>query len=180
MKGVVFTEFLDFVGDRYGANAVDDIIDASDLPSGGAYTSVGTYSHAEMVQLCTALAEHTGEPAPELVRDFGAHLSCSFARDHHRFFERSSNFFDFLESIEGHIHVEVRKLYPDAELPSFTTELRTPTQLVMQYRSPRRMGDLAEGLIVGTARRFGVEARVQTSLIEGGDGQAVRFVVDLV
>ena len=42
------------------------------------------------------------------------------------------------------------------------------------------MGDLAEGLIVGTARRFGVEARVQTSLIEGGDGQAVRFVVDLV
>lgn len=180
MKGVVFTEFLDFVGERYGADTVDDIIDASELPSGGAYTSVGTYSHGEMVELCTALAAHTGEPAAALVRDFGAHLSTSFARDHHGFFERSSNFFDFLESIEGHIHVEVRKLYPDAELPSFTTEQRTPSQLVMQYRSPRRMGDLAEGLIVGTARRFGVEARVQTTPVNGSDGQAVRFVIDLV
>lgn len=54
-------------------------------------------------------------------------------------------------------------LYPDAELPSFKVEQRTPTRLVLKYRSPRRMVDLAEGLILGSARQFGVEARVQAA-----------------
>ena len=52
MKGMVFTEFLDFVGETFGGDMVDDIIEVSELPSGGAYTSVGTYSHGEMAALC--------------------------------------------------------------------------------------------------------------------------------
>ena len=180
MKGVVFTEFLDFVAKRFGDDTVDDIIDASQLPSGGAYTAVGTYDHAEMVTLCTALAERTGTPTADLVRGFGGHLSGTFARGYPAFFARSASFFDFLESIEAHIHVEVRKLYPDAELPSFKIEERTSTRLVMEYRSPRRMSDLAEGLILGTARQFGVEARVQTLAVDGSNGEATRFIVDLV
>ena len=180
MKGVVFTKFLDFVGSRYGADTVDDIIDASHLPRGGAYTAVGTYDHAEMVSLCTALAERTGTPAAELVRCFGSHLSGTFAKGYPAFFSRSGIFFDFLESIEAHIPVDVRKLFPDAELPTFKVEQRTPTQMVLHYRSPRRMGDLAEGLILGSAHQFGVQAQVQATPVEGSDGQATRFVIDLV
>ncbi|MES3014423.1 MAG: heme NO-binding domain-containing protein [Pseudomonadota bacterium] len=180
MKGVVFTEFLDFVAKHHGEDMVDDIIDAGQLPSGGAYTAVGTYDHAEIVTLCSALAERTGTPVADLVRSFGTHLSATFARGYPAFFERSANFFDFLESIEAHIHVEVRKLYPDAELPSFRIEQRSATRLVMVYRSPRRMGDLAEGLILGSAGRFGVEARVRTEPIADSNGEATRFIVDLV
>lgn len=181
MKGIVFTEFLGFVAKRYGQDAVDDIIEASALPNGGAYTAVGTYDHAEMVTLCGALAEHTGEPpAGDLVKGFGTHLSGTFARGYPDFFARSGHFFDFLESIEAHIHKEVRKLYPDAELPSFTVHERGATRLVLDYRSLRRLGALAEGLTTGSARRFGVLARVRTEPLDGGDGQAVRFVVDLV
>lgn len=50
----------------------------------------------------------------------------------------------------------------------------------MVYRSPRRMGALSEGLIVGSARKFGVEVAVRTEPIEGSDGEATRFVIDLV
>lgn len=180
MKGVVFTEFLGFVAARFGEDMVDDIIDAQPLASGGAYTSVGTYDHAEIVALCGALAERTGVAAATLVRDFGEHLSGTFAAQYPDFFARAGSFFDFLESIEDHIHIEVRKLYPDAELPTFRIEQRTPDRLVMLYRSPRRLGALSEGLITGSARRFGVDARVGTEAIEAGDGTAVRFTVDLV
>lgn len=180
MKGMVFTEFLDFVAARYGEDMVDDIVEAAPLASGGAYTSVGTYSHHEMVELCAALADRTGQPAAALVRDFGSHLSERFTHSHPAFFARASNLFDFLESVEAHIHVEVKKLYPDAELPSFTTEERTPTRLVMLYRSPRRMGALSEGLILGSARRYGVEVAVQAVPVAGSDGEATRFVIDLV
>jgi len=179
MKGVVFTEFLDFVAARYGEDMVDDIIKASALPTGGAYTAVGTYNHEELATLCSALAAATGENESELVRDFGAHLSGTFSRGYPDFFSRSVSFFDFLESIEAHIHVEVRKLYPDAELPSFKVAARTATRLVMDYRSPRRMGDLAEGLILGAAPKFGASARVQKIALEDTDGEATRFVIDI-
>jgi hypothetical protein len=180
MKGVVFTEFLGFVAEHYGEDTVDDIIDASALPSGGAYTAVGTYSHTEMAMLCGALAHHIGEPVSDLVRRFGSHLSRTFAREYPEFFPPGGNFFDFLSGIEGHIHVEVRKLYPDAELPTFKVQQRTSTELIMDYQSPRRMGHLAEGLILGTAREFGVEVRVRTIPVEGSEADVSRFVIDLV
>jgi hypothetical protein len=180
MKGIVFTEFVGFVAEHFGEDTVDDIIDASALPSGGAYTSVGTYSHTEMATLCNALANRTGEPVPDLVRRFGTHLSHTFAREYPAFFPRDGDFFDFLTSIEGHIHVEVRKLYPDAELPSFEVQHRTATKLIIDYQSPRRMHHLAEGLILGTAREFGVDVRVQTMPVEGSGTDVFRFVIDLV
>lgn len=180
MKGIVFTEFLGFVEARYGADTADDIIEACTLPSGGAYTSVGTYDHAEMVALCHALARKTGEPAADLVKAFGARLSGAFAQGYPGFFSRSGHFFDFLESIEAHIHKEVRKLYPDAELPTFTVQERSESMLVMDYRSPRRLGALAEGLISGSAAQFGVQARVRTESLDEGNGQSVRFFVELI
>ena len=179
MKGIVFTEFLDFVADRFGDDMVDDIIEAGDLPSRGAYTAVGTYSHGEMVTLCTTLAERTAQPPADLIRAFGERLSGSFARDYPAFFRRAGTFFDFLESIEAHIHVEVRKLYPDADLPTFKVEERTPTRMVMLYSSPRRMAPLADGMIIGSAQQFGVVAHVDAATVEGSDGEATRFVIDV-
>ncbi|MBA1333177.1 heme transporter CcmB, partial [Candidatus Endoriftia persephone str. Guaymas] len=43
MKGIVFSKFIEFVEERFSPEMADDIIESSDLPSGGAYTSVGTY-----------------------------------------------------------------------------------------------------------------------------------------
>jgi hypothetical protein len=179
MKGMVFTEFLSFVTSQYGEDMVDDIIAASPLPSGGAYTSVGTYSHTEMVTLCTELAGRTQETVPNVVRRFGSYLSCTFAREYPSFFPNDGDFFSFLASIEKHIHVEVRKLYPDAELPTFTVQQRTPTGMVIDYESPRRMNDLAEGLILGSARVFGVDVRVQMIPMETDGKPISRFVIDL-
>ena len=180
MKGMVFTEFLEFVGERFGEDMVDDIIEVSALPSGGAYTSVGTYSHGEMASLCGALAERTQQPVGELVRDFGDRLSDTFARDFPDFFRRAGNLFDFLASIEAHIHIEVLKLYPDAELPRFVVEERTAARMVLLYTSPRKMGHLSEGLILGSARQFGVEVRVALEALEVDEGMSTRFVVVLV
>ena len=179
MKGMVFTEFLEFAGRQFGEDVVDDVIEAADVPSKGAYTAVGTYSHGEMVSLVSALADKTGHPAEMLVRSFGEALSDTFAREFPDFFRRAGNLFDFLASIEEHIHVEVRKLYPDAELPTFTVESRTPARMVMLYRSPRKMGHLSEGLIIGSAKQFGVAVRVKSEALEAGDGLAVRFTVDI-
>ena len=50
MKGMIFTEFLDMVEERFGLAVADRIIEAGGSSTGGAYTAVGTYDHREMVR----------------------------------------------------------------------------------------------------------------------------------
>ena len=155
MKGVVFTELLDMVEDVFSADLVDDVIADVDLPHGGAYTAVGTYPHAEAVALVGALSARTGLGADELLVTFGRHLFGRFHALYPVFFAGVTSSFDFLASIDDVIHVEVLKLYPDAELPRFEVRERDGDRMVLVYRSPRRMGDLAVGLIDGCAQHFG-------------------------
>jgi hypothetical protein len=67
MKGIVFTEMIE---NEFGLSMLDEIIETSDLPSKGIYTSVGTYSHHEMVILLVRFSELTKIPIPEALRMF--------------------------------------------------------------------------------------------------------------
>ena len=154
MKGIVFTEFFDLVEHLFGANMVDDILDDAAVPSGGAYTAVGTYPHEEMVSLVTALSKRADLPVPTLIHAFGKHLFTRFSTLYPVFFQGITDAYDFLESIESIVHVEVLKLYPDAQLPRFETE-RSGDNLTMIYRSPRHFADLAAGLIDGCIAHYG-------------------------
>jgi Haem-NO-binding len=168
MKGLVFREFLDMVEQRFSPEAADRMIAASGVASGGAYTSVGTYHHSEMVQLVTALAAQTGRPVAGLMRTFGHHLAQRFAALYPSFFAAKPTMFDFLASVDAEIHVEVRKLYPDAELPRFEVRGRDDDGMTLVYFSSRHLGDLAHGLIEGVALHYGEHVHVQSSAAADG------------
>ena len=70
MKGIVFTEFLELVESKWGADMVDDLIDSNDLESGGVYTAVGTYDFKEMQALLGTLSERTGIPPADLLKEY--------------------------------------------------------------------------------------------------------------
>lgn len=177
MKGVVFTEFLDFVAATHGSDLVDDIIEDSELPSGGAYTSVGTYPYTEMQSLVIALAKRTNAGVPELLMGFGRHLGHRFAVVFPDFFKARSCLFDFIESVDNHIHVEVHKLYPDAELPSFKIHSRNCTSMEFDYRSCRQLSALAEGLVHGASDYFGEKISLSQMRHEDSEGPFVRFAI---
>ena len=103
MKGVVFTEFLEMVEDKFSADMVDDIIDDADPESGGIYTAVGTYPHEEIVSLVVSLSKHTDIAVPDLVKIFGEHLFGRFAILYPDFFKENIDVFDFLELSLIHI-----------------------------------------------------------------------------
>lgn len=177
MKGIVFTEFLEMVEARFGADLADRIIETANLPSGGAYSSVGTYPHAEMMALVGRLAAETGTPAADLVKAFGRHLFDQFTRGYPAFFEGVTTAFSFLNSLEHHIHVEVRKLYPDAELPTFDCSAKSPDHLEMVYRSSRGLADLAEGLLLGCFDHFKEAVDMTREDLSGGANTTVRFTL---
>lgn len=167
MKGVIFTEFLTMVEQAHGLDMVDTIIEKSDLPSGGAYTAVGTYPHTEIVSLVVNLSEETSTEISDLLKAFGQYLFHSLAKAYPMFVQKSSDPLDFLEQVETYIHVEVRKLYPDAELPTFEcSRPNSPDQLHMVYHSIRHMEDVCEGLIKGSLEHFGAQATVERKTLD--------------
>lgn len=149
MTGLVFTEFLELVDEQFSFETCEQIIEMSDLPSGGVYTSVGTYQPQEMAALLGNLSELTGIPAPHLLQMFGRPLFRHFVATFPVCFEGITSSLEFLPFVNDYVHMEVRKLYPDADLPTFTCETPRPGTMVMTYRSKTDLPDLAEGLILG-------------------------------
>lgn len=147
MLGMVFTELIEMVEDKFSPEIADKMIEAAEDEGGGVYTAVGAYP-AEHVQVMVGrLADLTGIPANELVRVFGRHLLGRFAESHPGHFQRHPDVFDFLARIDWDIHVEVKKLYSNATLPRFEVLSRSADILELRYTSPRRLELLALGLI---------------------------------
>ncbi len=179
MKGVVFTEFLEMVEDTFGYEMVDEIISNSDLESNGVYTSIGTYDHKEMFSLVSSLSKKTEIPVHTLLKKYAHHLGDFFHGNYNAFYARAANLFEFLESIENFIHVEVKKLYPDAELPTFETRKIDHDNIEMIYKSTRKMSDLAYGLIEKSSTHFKEPIEIKKENIEE-DGSVVRFLISRV
>jgi hypothetical protein len=177
MKGVVFTEFLELVEQEFGYDQVDEIIQQSNLPNDGAYTAVGTYDHEELLRLVTNLSSSTSIPVPDLVKKFGGFLFSKLVVGYPGLLENTRNSFQLLSHLHSYIHVEVRKLYPDAELPDFEHRVIESNRLELTYRSTRPFADLAEGLIVACIGHFTESATLEREDLEGQDNTSARFTI---
>ena len=175
MKGVVFTEFLEMVEDNFGYDVADNIIENADLPSGGAYTAVGTYHHSEMVQLVVNLSTETETPVPNLLHTYGNHLFAQFVAGYGHLFDGITDTYSFLHAINNHIHVEVRKLYPEAELPTIDCVQVGESHLELYYQSARPFADFAEGLLEGAIIHFGENITMKREDIPGAENKAAKF-----
>lgn len=178
MKGIVFTEFIELVEEKFSITTCEQLLETSALPSGGVYTSVGTYDAAEMVALVTNLSQMTGIAVADLLQEFGRHLFRQFVEKFPGFFENITSSIDFLSRVDGYVHVEVRKLYPDAELPTFACERSDAGEFLMTYHSKRDLPDLAEGLIRGCIAHFGDQIDVRREPVEGMPGTTCFTLVE--
>jgi hypothetical protein len=153
MKGLVFTMLSEMVETKFGYRVWDAAILNTDPQSNGVYVSTGTYADTELLGYVADLSKQTNIPASELVFSFGEYMLGKFKDIHPSFFEGHTAR-SFLKSVDSVIHVEVAKLHPDAVLPRFTYRDGEDGRLIMNYRSPRNLCALAEGLIAGTADIF--------------------------
>ena len=124
------------------------------LKSEGAYSRVGLYDYQELIQLLTQAVSETQTDASVLLESFSDHLFMVFKRDYSLFFDGVSTAAEMLKQIDDHIHVEVQKLYPDAQLPSFNYEQQGEI-LILNYTSPRPLAAVAHALVGACLKFFG-------------------------
>ncbi|WND03285.1 heme NO-binding domain-containing protein [Temperatibacter marinus] len=172
MLGIVFTEFQEFIEESFSPDMYDELIEgAKALESEGAYTAVGNYDYTEILQLVSVLSTKTSVSIPDLVKTFGQHLFGRFYELYPAFFIDIRGSYDFLQTIEDHIHVEVKKLYPEAELPSFDCREDENSKMEMIYTSARPFADLAEGLIVGCILHYKEDIQVDRLDLQPENGK---------
>lgn len=178
MLGLVFTEFIEMVEDRFSPALAEAVIEDAAPAHGGAYTAVGYYGHDEMVALVSALSRRTGLAVPDLVQAFGHHLAQRFVAGHAAMFTRHSDLFSLAAAIDSEIHVEVRKLYDKATLPRFSVLSRDDRRMALLYESPRGMEHLALGLLEGVAEHYGERCRIAMAPWAQGERRGVLFELE--
>lgn len=159
MKGVVFNYLAEMVEEEFGLEAWDSILQATGLA--GDYISSQTYPDEELMMLVDAAHEKTGIDKKDLIRSFGRFILPNFREQNPQFFESQTNLKSFLLSVDRMIHIEVRKLHPDAALPEFDYADESDSELTMYYSSPRKLCHLAEGLIDASAEHFNTKYELQ-------------------
>ena len=176
MKGIVFTEFLELVEEKFGLEMVDTIIRQSNLVSGGVYTSIGTYSFSEMLSLLQNLSSNTDISIDNLLLVYAEHFFLVIEKNYPEMLAKYSDPIEMLSSIEHHIHIEVRKIYHDAELPTFEVIEKTANKLVMIYTSSRAMHHFGLGLMNKTFEYFNSSAEIIMEKMKE-DGTEVKFTI---
>lgn len=160
MKGVVFVKLNEFIEDVFGLAFWDEILQDTNLPSGGAYTTVENYADEELFAIVASVSEKKGISPEDAQIAFGKwvfkSLYAAAPPDVHQF----TDVFSFLHGVQNVIHVEVKKLNPDAMLPEFDFLNETATDLKLRYRSPRKMCHFCEGLTYGLSEHTAQEVNV--------------------
>jgi hypothetical protein len=148
MKGIIFNLVEEVVQRAHGEDVWDDILERAGLS--GAYSSLGSYPDADLMQLVGAASSLLEVPADDVVRFIGEGAIPLLADRYPAFFEHPSTR-PFLLTLNDIIHPEVLKLYPGADVPVFDFEVRGDDELLIGYKSARKMCALAEGFILGAA-----------------------------
>lgn len=176
MRGVIFTEMIEFVEEALGFEIADKMIEKARLENGGAFSQGGNYPFTDMVKLLGALSEITGKKPNELLFIFGEYLFTVLVKLYGRDIRAAGSAIDFINSVEEYVHVEVKKLYPDADLPKFITEEIDEEHIVLVYQSEKKLESFAHGLITACGKYFNEPLDVNFETISESPYQ-VKFLI---
>ncbi len=179
MKGVIFNLLQSAVCDEHGEDTWDELLDRTGLE--GAWTSVGSYPHEDLLAVVAAAAAMWDWTPDDVIRWFGRAAIPPLARAYPAFFAPHGSAFPFLRTLNDVHHLEVRKVYPDADLPVFAFDPpREPGVLTMRYSSARALCSFGEGLIHGAGDFFGEPLEVhQPQCVHRGDSTCVLEITAL-
>jgi predicted hydrocarbon binding protein len=161
MKGAIFIALNEMIVEQHDLATWFDIIDAAG--ASGSYTSGETYAVQELLDIVGVICAKLKVELPDILKAFGTYLFDYLHKSHPVFADQQPSFFEFIQSIDGVIHVEVHKLNADALTPKISVEQVNNDEAILSYYSPRKLCHLAEGLLTGAAKHYGIEITISQS-----------------
>jgi len=177
MKGMVFTELVEFVEEKFGFDVADSMIEASLLPDKGSYTQAANYSFDELLSIISKLSEITGIDIGTLIETYARHLFGRIVGLYPPMTQNFTSALPFIAQVDTFIHPQVKKLYPDADLPSFQMISMDEKILVIDYISNKPLIPMARGLMLGASDFFNQKITITHIDMHPESGTQARFTV---
>ncbi len=162
MNGVPFQEIGYFVRSRLGAHAWEGLKRAV-CPPGRVYYRVADYPDEEAMALVAALADLLHEPPGAVLRQLGEFIAPALVVMAHYWIPNEWRTLDLIVNTETTIHETLRHVGSRTDPPRLRTRRTGPGVVEVLYDSPRRLCDLAKGIIVGLGKHYGEEVTVTES-----------------
>ena len=96
---------------------------------------------------------------------------------HPEYITSHSSAFELLKVLDDDVHVEVRKLYQDAEVPTFDYQDLSDNRMLFIYQSSRPLADCAHGLIEGCIEHFGETMTIERNDLPVATGAHTEFIL---
>ncbi len=176
MKGVVFTEFLEMVEKTYGLETLDFVLEKSELKSEGIYTAIGDYEIDEFFTLLDNLVLKTKESKNEILYEYGGYICNYLEKNYSDLFKIFNEPLAMLAKLDEYFISQLRKHYPNEDIPSYDVVDRTKDSLTIIYSSQRWLYKFAVAFIERAFKYFKLEANIGTELLLD-NGTKVRFII---
>ncbi len=160
MQGSIYTAFSDMVVEKMGMQQWNDLLEEVNPASHGVYTSGQQYADSELIDMVVLLSEKTGIEVEKLVEAFGLYLFDKLYARCPVDISEIKGLRAFLLAIDNVIHVEVKRVHPQAYLPKFEYEDGPNNELIMYYSSKRKLCHASVGLIKGAALQFAEQVSI--------------------
>jgi hypothetical protein len=177
MKGMVFTELVEFIENTFGYEVADAMIEKSILSTDGIFTQAGNYPFSDLLAMVITLSQELNVPVETLIEAYGRHLFKRIVALYPPITYGFDSPLKFIAQVDTFIHPEVLKLYPDADLPSFKLISLVENELIIDYISSKPLAPLAKGLALGCGDFFKQDLIATYEIIEETPKIRARFKI---
>lgn len=175
MKGLVFTELLEYVEENFGFDVADKIIENSKLENNGSFTQAGNYPFEDLIKLVVELSKEIKIEIPKLLEIFGEHMFFRLISLNPQLRNIFNSSLELISNVDNIIHPEVEKLYPGADLPKFNLIEKSSNKIIIDYISEKHLEPFAIGLMKGSAKFFNEKLNIK----QENNNLATRFILEL-
>jgi predicted hydrocarbon binding protein len=153
MHGIVMSELCAFVTAHAGDDGWTKIATKAGLGE-RSYLPVGTYPDEEALSIVSAACRELRVDASRFLRDFGRHLVLPLVKTYGPLLKPAWKSLEVLENTEHMVHAVVRRNTVGAAPPTLSAVRTQPNEVVVHYRSGRRLCHLAVGIVEGLGDVF--------------------------
>ena len=176
MNGIVFIEIGKFAQTRLGEQAWREVVRLAGIPS-RIYYRVADYPDEEAITLLSALAAALNEPLGPVLESLGEFITPDLLRMARHWIRPEWKTLDLIANTEATIHETLRSEGSRTDPPRLRCERTAPDEVVVTYDSPRRLCQLARGIVRGVAGHYAEQVAIaEASCMLKGDA-ACRLIV---
>jgi len=175
MYGVIFDFLRQYVIEKHGGKETWNALLKDNGYGYKIFFPTVEYPDAEIVALASTASKKLNVPLPHVLEDFGVFVAGRLLSFYHMYVGQDDwKTFEIIEKAGGCIHHAIHKHNPSRKPPSIKTNRISPNELIINYKSKRKMCPIVRGIVRGLGKHFDEVIKIkETQCMHNGFDECV-------